>query len=202
MLQLIRLQETKSRSIKPPGVALHPFSFYELCTPPVRGWSSFLVLPTAYSSPRKQNDPSKGSVTSFLPVFKVPPWLPISLREQVKVLTVQDLPLPLRPRAPFLPVSLDPGFRIRCLPALLSQESLCLLYPLPRPQLPRVRSCLPLTSCRSAQMPPYGFPCLPAPRPVTLSPPHVLHTQSHSPLNLSSLGGRWGGPGFVFCSLL
>jgi len=62
--------------MKTPRVTLYPCSFYELTPQPSGDGlpASFLVLPTTYSSPSNQNDPSKGSVTSFLPMFKVPPW--------------------------------------------------------------------------------------------------------------------------------
>lgn len=144
--------------------------------------------------------PLKGQSHPSSPCSEFLRGFPSHSEEQVKGLTVQDVPQPLRPRAPFLPVSLDPRFRIQCLPALLSQSPCACCTPCPDRSCPGYTLLLaPHFLQVFAQVPPYGFPCLPAPRPVTLSPPHVLHTQSHSPLDLSSLGG---GAGRDLCFVL
>lgn len=106
-------------------------------------------------------------------------------------------PFPTSVSGSWVPDSVPP-----CTPV---SEPLCLLYPLPRPQLPRVHApacpSLPAGLCSSAPLR-FSLPACPQTRyPFTTSCPTHAVTFSARP-QLPGGGGRWGGPGFVFYSLL
>lgn len=97
-------------------------------------------------------------------MYRVPPWLPVSLREEVKVLTV-----PGRPPPHFLSAPLHPGF--------LTQWPLRFGHS--RHACPRGSVCTPR----------YALPALRSASPQGCALPHALGRQRY----LCSAGGRGSG---------